>query len=138
MAKRFQVLRGKLSAIPTLMQGEFGYAVDANQLYIGDGIINKQLAMRDSFRGDTTITNEIIDFKGKPIVNLSLTDNTVLQYTNLEPGAVIVLRLQHADIYEVRLPTITADLTPSASSSAPLYRFTCIALNKVAVERFSI
>lgn len=50
MAKTFQIKRGAKSTMPTLAQGELGFVTDANaeELYIGNGSQNIQIARQDA------------------------------------------------------------------------------------------
>lgn len=48
MANGLKVKRGTKAHIPTLEAGEFGFATDTYELFIGDGASNHQLAMVDS------------------------------------------------------------------------------------------
>lgn len=44
MANTIQVKRGAKTNLPTLNQGEFGYCTDTDEVYIGDGSANIQIA----------------------------------------------------------------------------------------------
>lgn len=74
MARTFQIKRGEKATMPTLAQGELGFVNDsgAEELYIGNGSQNIQIARQDYVDTLELITVEDIDsICGADIVSMS-------------------------------------------------------------------
>ena len=56
MANTIQVKRGANASLPTLNAGEFGFSTDTDQVYIGDGVDNHEIALKSGVDG---ISNSI-------------------------------------------------------------------------------
>jgi len=102
MSNSIKVRRGLESNLPTLSEGEFGFATDSAKVWIGDGASNHQLLMKSTF--DTHIgtsdihhakytdseargsINDIFGSDGRADKNIELNSHSVLQsnYNNSE------------------------------------------------------
>jgi hypothetical protein len=57
MAVTIQVKRGVVGSIPTLAEGELGFATDTKDLYVGDGAINYKISSEEDFT--TVLLNKL-------------------------------------------------------------------------------
>jgi len=56
MANVVKVRRGVIGDLPALAQAELGYATDTDQVFIGDGAVNHELAMKNTIAAMKGIT----------------------------------------------------------------------------------
>lgn len=90
MARTFQIKRGAKANMPTLAQGEFGFVTDsgAEELYIGNGSENIQIARQDEMPGLATTTE----------AGLVTVDGTAGIGVNTENGNLFIKQATESEI----------------------------------------
>lgn len=96
MANTIQVKRGAKTNLPTLNQGEFGYCTDTDEVYIGNGSANIQIAQVGK-----VITSLISEVVKTATGNLSVA----------EVSGTIINNYEQANDVTLTLPTATSGLS---------------------------
>ena len=123
MARVLQVKRGLKANMPTLAQAEFGFTTDANneQLYIGNGAKNIQLARQDHKHTKSDITDFPTEMTPTAHNQAASTITAGTLAGQVQANATAAATLANAQVRDIQASTTNLTAGTSALATGTLY-----------------